>query len=132
MGHRIHLHGLTLGIAERGTQVIGAVAADDIQCIPELGGSAHVGDIPQHSDLAAVSDLPEDLTGKLNVVTLLIDGVGAPTLDINATFGGGDDVVFAQVLFARQQGNIGHALKWHTLPVLAVGAAMAAIDPGVG
>lgn len=73
MGYGVYLDGLPLGVA----QIVGAGAADGVQRIPELRGAAHVGHVSYHAEFSAVSYFPEHLAAELDVVALLVDGIGA-------------------------------------------------------
>src|SRR6516225_11513356 len=84
----------------------------------EFRRAALLGHVLKHVAEAAVADFPENLAAELEVVALLIDRERAVALDVDAALDRADDLVEADVLLARKQRNVRHALELHIGPVL--------------
>src|ERR1051326_4850407 len=120
----VHLHRLSLRVAERPAQVIALCAAHHVEARPELRRLHLIRDISQHTDDLAALDLVEDLTAELRVVALLIDRERTVADDRNAAIRRGDQIVPAEILVARQQRDVRHALELHRGPRLRIRASV--------
>ncbi len=109
---------------------VGRLAADHVHRVPEHRRVALVGHVAQHAHHLAVAHFVVGLAGELEVVALVVDRPGAAVLDHDAPVGRGDDVGQRDVLLARQQRHVGHALELHRVPRLGVGAAVRARHAG--
>ena len=105
---------------------VALLAADHVQARPELRRLHLVGDVLEHADDLAAFDLVEDLAAELRVVALLVDRERAVADDRDAAIGRGDEVVPSEILVARQQRHVRHALELHGGPRLRVRAAVRA------
>ena len=123
------LRRLALAVVEGAAHPVRRLAADHVHRVPEHRRVALVGDVLQHADDLAVAHLVERLAGELEVVALMIDRPRPAVLDDDAALGGGDDVVEADVLLARQERDVRHALELHRVPRLGERAAVRSVTP---
>src|SRR5678815_3161437 len=126
---RVALHRLPLAVAERAPELVGGLAAEHVERLPELRRVRLVGDVAQLRRDLPVLDLPEGLAAELEVVALVIDRVAAVTLDVDPVVGGGEDVGLADVLLVGLQRHVRHALEGHGRPVVGVAAAVRVLLP---
>src|ERR1044072_4691355 len=115
---------LPLAVEERPAQTIVALVAAGDHRVPELLGVGLVGDVAQHRAQLAVLDLVEELAAELEVVALLVDGVGAVADDEDALLDLGDELLRGELVLAGRERDIGHALELHVVPAVGVTAAV--------
>ena len=99
MADRVRLPRLAFAIVETAAEFVSRLATKPIARIPEVSGARLIGNIAQHLAALAVLDFPEDLTAKLEVVTLLIDRITAVAVDQNAFLDTGDQIVQRRILW---------------------------------
>ena len=75
------------------------------------------------------SDLEAELAAELEVVALLIDGVGAPAVEQDALVHPGDQLGLGQRRPAGGKRHVGHPLELHRFPGVGVGAARPSFSP---
>src|SRR6185503_744392 len=122
--HRRDLPRLALAVEERAAQAVVALVAAGDHRVPELLGVGLVGDVAQHRAQLAVLDLVEELAAELEVVALLVDGVGAVADDEDALLDLGDELLRRQLGLAGGERDVGHALELHVVPAVGVAAAV--------
>src|SRR5258705_10403910 len=126
MAYGVPLHRLSLAIAQRSAHLIAFRAADHVQARPELRRLHLIRHVAEHPDDLAALDLVEHLTAELRVVALLIDREGAVADDGDSAIGRGDEILPPDILVAREQRDVRHALELHRGPGLGVRAAVRA------
>ncbi len=84
MGHGADLAGWPFAVEERAEGAVVVLVAELGAGIPEFLGVGLVGHVVEHPDDLAVLDFVEQLSAKLEVVALLVDGVRAAADDVNA------------------------------------------------
>src|SRR5262249_48250542 len=117
---RVALRGLPLAVAERATELICRLAAQQVAGLPEFRRVRLVREIAKLSGDLAVLHFPERLAAELEVVALMIDAVARVALDVYTVVGRTDDVRFLQVLLARLERDVRHALEGNRAPAIGV------------
>src|SRR5678816_3946512 len=93
-------------VADRAPELVGGLAAEHVERLPELRRFRLVGDVAQLRRDLPVLDFPEGLAAELEVVALVIDRVAAVPLDVDPVVGGGEDVGLADVLLVGLQRHV--------------------------
>ena len=125
MRYGADLRWLALAIKERTAHTIIRLSGQLGTAVPEFLGVGLVGHILDLLSNLAVLDFIEQLTAKLEVITLLVNREGAAPDNINAIFDILDNIVGREVIFLiGSQRNIGHALELYVCPALRVATTM--------
>jgi hypothetical protein len=98
VGYGVALWRLPFAVEEGASQAIVAVVANGGAGVPEFLGVGLVGYIFQRACDLSIFDLIEQLAAELEVVALLVDGVGAGSYDIDAFF-----YVFYQFVWCKRR-----------------------------
>src|SRR5215831_10688158 len=123
-----HLLRLPLAAVRRAPQGPFIARADGIHGIPEVRRDARIRWILQHAAAFSFLDLPANLTAKLKVVALVVDGPRLVGFHVNAVVGTGNQLLKRERLLARKNADVRHAD--HRQPVPAFGAQRAARSIG--
>src|SRR5690606_9174924 len=130
MADRTDLARLALSVAEGAAEPVAVLPADHVHRVPEVRRAALICHVLQHARDPAVAHLIGNLAGELEVVALLIDGPRPTILHDDAPLCIGHDVIERDVLLARHERDVGHALEGDIAPGLRERAAVRAIHPG--
>src|ERR1700722_3007968 len=121
------LHRLTLAAIRRAPQGPVFRIADGVAGIPELRSNPAEARIFQHADFLAVLNLPSNLSGKLKLVSPVINRPRTIGLHQNSVVGALNQIV--KIPSARQQTHIGHANNRQTVPALGPHGARGTFQP---
>ena len=95
--------------------MIGRGVAEPVHGIPEIRGTALIGDVAQHIAALAVLDLVEQLSAELEIISLLVDAEARITDNVDPVLYASDEVVKRRRLRIGLQRNV-----WNT-PSLMIG-----------
>ena len=114
--HRRHLARLALAVEEGAAEAVVALVADADAGVPELRRAHLVGDVLELLGDLAVLDLVEELAAELRVVALLVDRERAVADDVDAVLDALDHLGDVELLLARRERHVRHALELHAGP----------------
>src|SRR3989449_188539 len=113
VAHGVDLPGFPLAIPVQTDVLPGRLITEEVAGLPEVGRAALVGDVGDHrADLSAL-DLPKGVAAELEVVALVVDRVGAATVDQDTVIHAGHEIVERSRLLARGQPDVRHSLERH-------------------
>nr|GEU28510.1 hypothetical protein [Tanacetum cinerariifolium] len=122
--HGAHLARLPFAVEEGAAHAPVACIAQRRAGVPEFLSVGLVGHVFELVADLAVLDLVIQLAAELEVVALLVDRERATAQDVDALLDVLDHLVGRELLLARRQRHIGHALELHAAPAVRVRAAM--------
>src|SRR5271163_2619022 len=103
--------------------------ADRIHRIPKLRSDSGIGRILQHPRALTLLDLPRNLASELKVITLVVNRPRLIGLHVNSIVSRANELLQTQLLFSRQNADVGHANHGQPVPPFGAQSSAGARSP---